>query len=173
MNQVGIRRHIESAVRRIGRVTTEDKVTIAINQDITEKKELQTDKAARKSLAYDYNILSLTIDEFAKLMLLSYTWTAVFRNPIGKFHRKGINFKQADIFGIDIDNGETAKLTLDEALKNPFINKNAWLIYTSPSHKAEHNKFRIVFKFPETVFKKEILKCISINKFSFSNTTQP
>ncbi len=62
----------------------------------------------------------------------------------GKRNKKNVN-KSYLWFG-DIDNG----MTLEEAKNNEFISSYC-LIYTSPSHSEEHNKFRLISFFSRPV----------------------
>jgi len=58
-----------------------------------------------------------------------------------KGHRKASNFLCMQVLAVDIDSG----LTIDEALAHPFFRKYGWFIYTTPSHRADAHRFRIVF----------------------------
>lgn len=94
-----------------------------------------------------------------------------FANPYkedGKLRTKPMekDILSAQLFGIDIDNDksvhnkETKKhdksrlteeegyVTFKEVSENEWIKNNALFVYTTPSHKEEWNKFRIVFLLP-------------------------
>lgn len=85
-------------------------------------------------------------------------------------HKKTENFVSCSVIAVDIDNADLGKYwSYDEAVNDPFVNKNALFIYSTPSHTDEHNRFRIVFQLPETVNEKE--EVIRLNKalsFKFS-----
>jgi hypothetical protein len=49
------------------------------------------------------------------------------------------------------------QLTLDEAINHPFIQKHSCLIYTTPSHKQDWHKFRVVFLLPHQLGSKDRL----------------
>ncbi len=86
----------------------------------------------------------LTIDDLAEAVLLGHAWScATYDHSM----RSKANYQQAQLIGLDIDNG----LTLDDALNHPFVKKYGQLIYTSASHQKPKgdtppcDRFRIVF----------------------------
>lgn len=68
----------------------------------------------------------------------------------GNTIRKSENWICSDLFAIDIDEGKT----IDEVLKMNETRK-ALLLYTSPSHTAQKNRFRILFPLPRIITNKE------------------
>ena len=56
--------------------------------------------------------------------------------------RKQSNFSAAGFLAVDIDNG----LQVEEALELPFVQAFGGLLYTTPSHKSDHHRFRIIFE---------------------------
>lgn len=64
---------------------------------------------------------------------------ALLESPTG--NRSEGTFKSHQVALVDIDNG----MTLDELVENDIYEKYAAGFYTSPSHRDEHHKFRIVF----------------------------
>lgn len=77
----------------------------------------------------------------------------------GYCHRVKVGFKSCEVIAVDIDN--TCKdnyRSYEEAINDPFVVKNSLLVYTTPSHTKEHNRYRIVFQLPETVTDKEQVK---------------
>ncbi len=86
----------------------------------------------------------LTINGLAKAVKLGHAWScATYDHSM----RSKANYQQAQLIGLDIDNG----LTLNDALNHPFVKTYAKLIYTSASHQKQKgdsppcDRFRIVF----------------------------
>ncbi len=121
-------------------------INVAVNRQIRGKAD-PTDKSAMISLTYEYDVESLTCEEFAKEIEAGHSFTSVFLDPDGKFHRKSEFFVSADVFAVDMDNMDPESyMSFDDALADPFIRENAFLLYTTPSNTEDHNKFRIVFR---------------------------
>lgn len=77
----------------------------------------------------------------------------------GYCHRVKVGFKSCEVIAVDIDN--TCKdnyRSYEEAINDPFVVKNSLLVYTTPSHTKEHNRYRIVFQLPEIVIDKDQVK---------------
>lgn len=81
----------------------------------------------------------------------------------GLYIRNNSNFDSAEMLGLDIDNSITERngqkrrkmesegyLSLDNVTSNNWIKNNAFLIYTTASHHADWNRFRILFHLPTT-----------------------
>lgn len=86
----------------------------------------------------------LTIQGLAEAVKLGLAWScATYDHGM----RSKANYQQAQLIGLDIDNG----LTLNDALNHPFVKTYAQLIYTSASHQKPKgdsppcDRFRIVF----------------------------
>jgi hypothetical protein len=95
-----------------------------------------------ESLASGWENISLSISEFADHINHGHPFC-----PQHKHRRTGRNFVAADFLGVDIDHGTR----LDAALQDAFVKQFAAVIYTTPSHTAEHNRFRIVFALNRTI----------------------
>ncbi|NQZ61228.1 hypothetical protein [Crocosphaera sp.] len=86
----------------------------------------------------------LTIEELAKAVKQGFAWSCA---TYDRSMRSKANYQQAQLIGLDIDNG----LTLDDALNHPFVQQYGQLIYTSASHQKSKedtqacDRFRIVF----------------------------
>ena len=144
---------------------------VAVNSEIKYKANLQTDKAAARSLTYHFTVLDLTLDEIAEKLRERCNVTSVCLNEKGRFHRKADNFRSASLAGVDIDNdkeisvigldGESHKtkvklegeeyLTFEQALTHPLVKKYGGIVYTTASHKPNHHKLRILFIFSEEI----------------------
>ncbi len=76
----------------------------------------------------------LTINGLAEAVKRGHAWScATYDHSM----RSKANYQQAQLIGLDIDNG----LTLNDALKHPFVKQYGQLIYTSASHqKPKGNK---------------------------------
>ncbi|MES0171899.1 plasmid replication protein, CyRepA1 family [Mesorhizobium sp. M0006] len=71
--------------------------------------------------------------------------------------RSTANFKAADIVSVDIDQG----LGIEDALGRPIVRDHAAFLYTTPSHTAEHERFRIVFVLPHTIEEADEIRAVS------------
>ncbi|EKS33882.1 plasmid replication protein, CyRepA1 family [Afipia clevelandensis] len=61
--------------------------------------------------------------------------------------RKASNFVASDVLAVDVDGTRT----IDDALKDPFVQSHATILYTTPSHTAERHRFRLVFALARTI----------------------
>ena len=86
----------------------------------------------------------LTIVELGEAVKRGHAWSCATYDR--SMRSKG-NYQQAQLIGLDIDNG----LTLNDALNHPFVKQYGQLIYTSASHQKPKgdtppcDRFRIVF----------------------------
>ena len=86
----------------------------------------------------------LSINGLAEAVKRGHAWSCATYDQA--MRSKG-NYKQAQLIGLDIDNG----LTLNDALNHPFVKQYGQLIYTSASHQKPKgdtppcDRFRIVF----------------------------
>ncbi len=92
----------------------------------------------------------LTIVELAKAVKRGHAWScATYDHSM----RSKANYQQAQLIGLDIDNG----LTLNDALNYPFVKQYGQLIYTSASHQKQKgdtppcDRFRIVFSASQAI----------------------
>lgn len=61
--------------------------------------------------------------------------------------RKASNFVRSDVLAVDIDGTRT----IEDALADPFVQQHMTIFYTTPSHKAEAHRFRMVFALPRSI----------------------
>lgn len=61
--------------------------------------------------------------------------------------RKASNFVASDVLAVDVDGTRT----IDDALEDPFVQSHATILYTTPSHTAERQRFRLVFALVRTI----------------------
>ena len=87
--------------------------------------------------AKNWQNLDLTADELAQHIKLGHAFSAHFRES----HRKTQNFICSGFAAADID----GTLSIDEALEFSFVRDFAAILYTTPSHTNEKNRFRVVF----------------------------
>ncbi|MDJ0730612.1 MAG: hypothetical protein QNJ33_11540, partial [Crocosphaera sp.] len=86
----------------------------------------------------------LTINGLASAVKRGHAWSCA---TYDRSMRSKANYQQAQLIGLDIDNG----LTLNDALNHPFVKQYGQLIYTSASHQKPKgdtppcDRFRIVF----------------------------
>ena len=70
--------------------------------------------------------------------------------------RTKANFQATDIAPVDIDGG----VTIEEMLESPIFKQYGALIYTTPSHRTDHHRFRVVFVLPRTITKADELTAV-------------
>lgn len=110
-------------------------IYLATHTAIINKPE-KSDKKAFYTLSNGWKLEETTIENLAKHINNGYPFTVQHQGI-----RKEENFIRSNILTVDIDQG----MTLETALADPFIKENAALLYTTPSHTSEANRFRIVF----------------------------
>lgn len=110
----------------------------------------------------DYDKKKLDYDQIAEYIKKGHSITNIFDNN-GEFHRAKRYFVSADFFALDFDNkkeeiskGSYTYFPLDELLheetvRSAFINKRAFLFYTTQTHSEKVNKFRVLFHLPSRV----------------------
>jgi len=104
------------------------------------------DKASndhRVNLATDWLPSKISADELAEHIASGFAFTAHFKDG----YRRTANFECADFIAADFD----GTMRLDDALELSFVQNYASLIYTTPSHREEEHRFRIVFLLEETI----------------------
>jgi len=87
-------------------------------------------------LTAGFNNVSLSLDELASHIKDGHPFTTQHKD-----RRTTANFLQSNLLTIDIDRN----MRWEEALTSPYIQRNAALLYTTPSHSEELHKFRVVF----------------------------
>lgn len=137
------------------------KYRVAVNSEIRYKANLQTDKAAARSLTKNFTVQDLTLEEMAEVIRERCNIAHECRDSEGHFHRKKEYFICADWIGLDFDNDGAWYLPLEDALAHPFIKQHAGIAYTTASHKPEFHKFRVIFPLPERITDRELFELIN------------
>lgn len=110
-------------------------IKVAINRHV-KNKIARDDKIGWSNATRYFKNLDLTPDEFIGEVTAGFAFCAWLKGP-----RKSKNFLCMQVLAVDIDSG----LTIEEVLGHPFFQKYGWFIYTTPSHRPEAQRFRIVF----------------------------
>lgn len=97
--------------------------------------------------ALDWRSVQLDIDNIIKEVQKGRAFSAQFKGG----HRKSSNFICSDVIAVDIDRG----MLIDDALTNPYISSNASFLYSTPSHRENEHRFRIVFLLDTTITSSE------------------
>lgn len=135
-------------------------VPISINPNVVNK----VSPAQMRELQRGFTSETLHIDDVVSHILsghaLNPAWLA--QDESGHSVRRNDAFTKAQLIFLDIDNsvknehGEKRCKTLEEGYipfekvaTNEAIQRNAFLVYTTPSHSDEWNRYRIVFCLPE------------------------
>ncbi|WP_025601330.1 plasmid replication protein, CyRepA1 family [Burkholderia sp. WSM2230] len=71
-----------------------------------------------------------------------------------KGKRSSKNFLCMQVLAVDMD----AALTIEEVLAHPFFQKFGWFIYTTPSHRPDAHRFRIVFLMEQPIETEQRMK---------------
>ncbi|MBD8004551.1 hypothetical protein [Bacillus norwichensis] len=92
------------------------------------------------------------------------------KNERGQVRRNESHWKSQQVVALDFDNESKVKnedgkmvnvkdvtMTLEDALEDKFIKKNAAFIYTTFSHTKDHPKFRVVFIFDKPFY--NLIQC--------------
>ncbi|AGS80647.1 hypothetical protein LEP1GSC052_0072 [Leptospira phage vb_LkmZ_Bejolso9-LE1] len=87
-----------------------------------------------------FNSVEFDLENFRSFIQEGFSW-ASGHYKTGR--RKNDHFIKTTFGAVDFDGG----LSIEEALSNSLIADNASLIYTSISHKAESNRYRVIFCF--------------------------
>jgi len=125
---------------------------IAINRKIVNK---MGPKDGPK-LTDNWENVELTGEELKDLILKG---TAFCNSQLRVGTKKLENFMLSNSIWLDFDNKDTEhQLTVEKALRHPWIVDSAFALYTSPSHTADHNRFRLVFLLPDTIIDPNIYK---------------
>lgn len=97
----------------------------------------------RVNLAMDWLPSNVTADDLANHVTSGFAFTAHFKDG----YRRTTNFECADFIAADFD----GTMRIEDALVLPYVQKYASFIYTTPSHREEEHRFRIVFLLDETI----------------------
>ncbi|HDR9338333.1 hypothetical protein NIB78_07255 [Burkholderia multivorans] len=98
---------------------------------------------------YKFVNRELAPEEFIGEVMSGFAFSAWLKGP-----RKSKNFECMQVLAVDIDCG----LTIDEVLVHPFFQKFGWFIYTTPSHRPDAHRFRIVFLMEKPVETEQRMK---------------
>jgi hypothetical protein len=121
---------------------------LAIHPPLDQKPNPE-DKAAWKSLATNFVDADLTINQLAERIGEGCPFTGQHDG-----RRSSKNFYTSEVLAVDIDNG----MTLEDAKKNPFVQKYAAILYPTQNHTEDHNRFRIVFALTREIQDAEEMK---------------
>jgi hypothetical protein len=97
--------------------------------------------------AHDWQPLEATQEQIIGEVLRGRAIAPQFKDG----QRRTANFLRAGFIAADVDAG----MTLEEAKQNAFVKKWGSFIYTTPTHRADHHRFRIVFLLDEQVLNAE------------------
>jgi hypothetical protein len=112
---------------------------IAINRNIINKVSEEILKANNGT----YENVNISIQDFAGLVNQGFAFCAQHKGN----WRNTSNFTGSGFLAVDIDHG----LTLEAAQEDDFFKQYASIIYTTPSHKPDAHRFRIVFELEEPI----------------------
>ncbi|MFM0420023.1 plasmid replication protein, CyRepA1 family [Paraburkholderia aromaticivorans] len=108
---------------------------VAINRYV-KNKIARDDSVGWSKATYKFENLELAPDAFIEEVRAGYAFCAWLKGQ-----RKSTNFLCMQVLAVDIDSG----LTVEDVLANQFFKKFGWFIYTTPSHRPDAHRFRIVF----------------------------
>ncbi|AXK64746.1 plasmid replication protein, CyRepA1 family [Burkholderia sp. IDO3] len=108
---------------------------VAINRHVRNK-IVPGDDMGWSHATYKFVNCELAPDDFIDEVTSGFAFCAWLKGP-----RKSKNFQCMQVLAVDIDSG----LTIGDVLAHPFFQKFGWFIYTTPSHRADAPRFRIVF----------------------------
>jgi len=135
-----------------------EKIYVATSRAVINKPSFD-DKVAKSKLGAGFENQALSVLELAEHINQGYPFSAQHSGA-----RRKANFARSNFVAVDIDSG----MKLDEALAHPYVRENALLIYTTASHTAENNRYRILFhtnRFIETPEEMEAAYTGSIRMF--------
>lgn len=99
----------------------------------------------RWAFGYSFVPMDVTQDELAAHILAGRAWTqGHFKNT----SRRKETFVSSQTLSLDFDQGN---VSVESALKHPFIARYAWLIHPSPSSTESFPKTRVIFALSEPV----------------------
>lgn len=116
------------------------KLKFSVNPELVDKNPPRH----KQSMSHGFIPMEDTIEVLEEIVS-SEGWAFSFQ--FNKEHRSTINFLATDILSVDIDGG----LTIEDALKNPIVQKYGSLLYTTVSHTPDNHRFRVVFALPRTL----------------------
>ncbi|MFM0382767.1 plasmid replication protein, CyRepA1 family [Paraburkholderia dipogonis] len=114
---------------------------VAINRHVKNKIP-HNDKMGWQNATRLFENLELAPEDFIREVSAGFAVCAWMKG-----YRKSSNFLCMQVLAVDVD----SDLTIDEALAHPFFQKYGWFIYTTPSHRPDAHRFRIVFLMERTI----------------------
>jgi len=133
----------------IGSVMNTRKIRFSVSPNFVDKTPL-TESAYQTG----FQAIDGTVEDIASIVADDgWAFSYVFYNN----KRQKTNFMSTDILAVDIDKG----MRLDDALEHPIVKSYASLLYTTPSHTIDDNRFRLVFLLPRTISKSKELVAAS------------
>lgn len=121
---------------------------VAINRHV-KNKIARDDYAGWSDATYKFKNLELAPDAFFAEVTSGFAFCAWLKGS-----RQSKNFLCMQVLAVDIDSG----LTIQEVLANPFFQKFGWFIYTTPSHRLDAHRFRIVFMMEQPIETEQRMK---------------
>lgn len=121
---------------------------VAINRHV-KNKIARNDSVGWSNATHRFKNLELAPDEFIGEVTSGFAFCAWLKGQ-----RKSKNFLCMQVLAVDIDSG----LTVEEVLAHPFFQKFGWFIYTTPSHRPEAHRFRIVFLLEQPIETEQRMK---------------
>tara|TARA_R110000787_G_scaffold26080_1_gene73033 strand:- start:6 stop:3062 length:3057 start_codon:yes stop_codon:yes gene_type:complete len=123
------------------------KLRISFNSKLIDKIPPQD----KRHYTEGFETYEFSIQEFAKIVSKGCAFSYDFNDNV----RKTENFLAADILCADMDGGRTIEDTLDD----PIVKSYGSFYYTTPSHSADGDRFRVVFILPRTITDPNELRC--------------
>jgi hypothetical protein len=121
---------------------------VAINRHV-KNKIARGDNDGWSSATYKFKNMQVAPEAFIREVASGHAFCAWLKGQ-----RKSKNFQCMQVLAVDIDSG----LTIEEVLAHPFFQKFGWFIYTTPSHRADAPRFRIVFLMEQPIETEQRMK---------------
>ena len=112
---------------------------LSINQNFINK----ASSDAFKKYAHSFEPMDISSEELAEYINQGFAFCSQFKDGV----RKSANFTASGFLAVDIDHG----LTIEIAQADPYFQKYASILYTTPNHTEEKHRFRIVFELEEPI----------------------
>ncbi|MBU9481406.1 hypothetical protein [Burkholderia multivorans] len=121
---------------------------VAINRHV-KNKIARDDSVGWSNATFKFENLDLAPDAFIDSVQSGFAFCAWLNGP-----RKSKNFQCMQVLAVDIDSG----LTIEEVRAHTFFQKFGWFIYTTPSHRPDAHRFRIVFLMEQPIETEQRMK---------------
>jgi P4 family phage/plasmid primase-like protien len=118
-----------------------------------------------------HNQISGVDDFIEKVTKKGFAFSSILKDNYQGIKPKIEDVLSFQVIALDIDNSDpklkkgtnsNEYFSFEDAQKDEFIQNNAYLIYTTPSHTIEHNRFRIVFICDNEIFDFEYYKILIV-----------